>query len=98
MYVDDFKLAGPTAAIAEGWRKIARRIKISKPAIAGRYLGCQHHYTHNERGGSVEFEVTGCMKQVCTRYLEVTGLPRESLTPALTPFLPDSAITEEDEE
>ena len=42
VYVDDFKMAGPSAALAEGWSRIRKAIRTEDPLPAGKYLGCDH--------------------------------------------------------
>jgi hypothetical protein len=42
VYVDDFKMAGPKAAMAEGWRLIRRNIRMDNPTPLDKYLGCEH--------------------------------------------------------
>ena len=42
VYVDDFKLAGPAANMAEGWKLIRKGIITGEPEPIGRYLGCEH--------------------------------------------------------
>ena len=42
VYVDDFKLSGPTANLKKGWDLIGKHIKLEKPSPLGRYLGCLH--------------------------------------------------------
>ena len=42
VYVDYFKLAGPAANIAEGWKLIRNGIITGEPEPIGRYLGCEH--------------------------------------------------------
>ena len=42
VYVDDFKLAGPTQNMKEGWRRIRSVIKMDEPTPLGKYLGCGH--------------------------------------------------------
>jgi hypothetical protein len=37
IYVDDFKLAGPTAKLADGWCLIKVHVKIEDPTPAGKY-------------------------------------------------------------
>ena len=52
IYVDDFKLAGPTKHLDKGWQLIQepsancpKGIEIDPPTAVGRYLGCEHHVT-----------------------------------------------------
>jgi hypothetical protein len=42
VYVDDFKMSGPTSSLATGWSLISKHIKLEKPTPLGRYLGCHH--------------------------------------------------------
>ena len=40
VYVDDFKLAGPSDNMAKGWKLISEKIKMEPYQSVGRYLGC----------------------------------------------------------
>jgi len=42
VYVDDFKMSGPSCNIDEGWKLISSQIDMDSPEDAGRYLGCEH--------------------------------------------------------
>ena len=42
VYVDDFKLAGPRAHLAEGWNLITGSLDVEEPGGLGLYLGCKH--------------------------------------------------------
>ena len=42
VYVDDFKLAGPTANMDKAWASIKRAVNIGDPEPYDRYFGCQH--------------------------------------------------------
>ena len=42
VYVDDFKLAGPTNNLSEGWKFIRKGIQTGEPEPVNRYLGCEH--------------------------------------------------------
>ena len=42
VYVDDLKLAGPSANLAKGWNNIESAIEIDTPESLGRYFGCGH--------------------------------------------------------
>ena len=43
VYVDDFKLAGPSGNIPKGWALIRKGIQMDDPTDMGLYLGCEHH-------------------------------------------------------
>ena len=42
VYVDDFKMSGPSCNIDKGWKLISSQIDMDSPEDAGRYLGCEH--------------------------------------------------------
>ena len=42
IYVDDFKMAGPTERMAEAWKAIGNLITLSEPEPVDMYLGCKH--------------------------------------------------------
>ena len=47
VYVDDFKMSGPSKNIDEGWKLIASQIDMDTPEDGGRYLGCEHVFKQN---------------------------------------------------
>mgnify|MGYP003322396852 FL=1 len=51
IYVDDFKLAGPTNNLDAGWKLIASKVNIDPPAEANLFLGCLRHKSENVIGG-----------------------------------------------
>ena len=42
LYVDDFRLSGPTNSMKTAWETITRHVKISVPEKSGKFLGCDH--------------------------------------------------------
>ena len=42
VYVDDFKLAGPSENMDKAWASIKRAVNIGDPEPYDRYFGCQH--------------------------------------------------------
>ena len=42
VYVDDFKLAGPTENMNQGWKLISKHLDIEPPTAMDKYLGCGH--------------------------------------------------------
>ena len=40
--MDDFKLAGPSANLKQGWSLIRKGIRTEDPTSAGKFLGCAH--------------------------------------------------------
>ena len=47
VYVDDFKMAGPTKNMSEGWKRIGEAIEMDPAEPLGRYFGCEHHEENN---------------------------------------------------
>ena len=50
-YVDDFKMAGPSANFAKGWSLIRQKIKIDEPHAVTKCLGCEHLVRDTNVGG-----------------------------------------------
>ena len=42
VYVDDFKMVGPTKNLPKGWELIQKEIRLDQPVGLQRYLGCDH--------------------------------------------------------
>ena len=51
VYVDDFKMAGPSANFAKGWRMIRQKIKTDEPHAVTKCLGCEHLVRDTNVGG-----------------------------------------------
>ena len=44
VYVDDFKMSGPSESLSIGWDLIGRVITMEPPGNVRRYLGCEHEF------------------------------------------------------
>ena len=42
VYVEDFKLAGPTSNLPTGWEITRQKVRMESPTPLGKYLGCGH--------------------------------------------------------
>jgi hypothetical protein len=82
VYVDDFKLAGPTANLAQGWSLIRSKIKTEDPEPVSHYLGCTHKASAVQMpDGTVvkimEYDMQGFLESSVEAYssmhLEITG-------------------------
>ncbi len=82
VYVDDFKLAGPSANLAEGWNLIRSHIKTEDPEPVTHYLGCTHRASAVKMpDGTVvktmEYDMQGFSESSVEAYssmhLEITG-------------------------
>jgi hypothetical protein len=52
IYVDDFKLAGPSKALPKLWKEMRERITLSDPTKSGKFLGCDcKQFTHTFPAG-----------------------------------------------
>ena len=49
LYVDDFKMAGPTANMEKAWASIKAAVNIGDPEPYDRYFGCMHREFQNIR-------------------------------------------------
>ena len=58
VYVDDFKLAGPSGNLAKGWQLIKSKVTLGKdgPSKMGLCLGCHHERFYRTYNGK---KVTG---------------------------------------
>ena len=100
LYVDDFKMSGPTENLAEGWALIEKGIDIDPAEPTGFYLGCNHHTykrTHPVSGKEVtvvEYEMEDFLKSSVERYKELAKNP--AMTKVPTPFLEESGPVDQD--
>ena len=91
VYVDDFKLAGPKAAIKRGWELIRKGIKTDDPSPMGMYLGCRHDVSERilpdtgARVRCIEYNMEDFLRSCVERYKELTGV--SAMRHAATPFL-----------
>ena len=93
VYVDDFKLSGPSKNLKEGWELIRRSIRTDEPHSPGLFLGCKHNVfekTLPECGTKVRgmgYDMEDFLRSCVDRYRELTGVT--VLRKAVTPFLPE---------
>ena len=98
MYVDDFKMSGPSKNMAEGWKLIRRGLQMDDPEPIGLYLGCVHEPFEMDHpsGGEVRqvrYNMEEYLRSTVTKYVELvrktTGAePKLSKVP--TPFLQEN--------
>ena len=77
VYVDDFKAAGPVAAVEQTWKDL-KEIDMDPPTEADRFLGCNHRRVvrKDENGNKVvemHYDMCDFMQSCCDRYLELAG-------------------------
>jgi hypothetical protein len=94
IYVDDFKLAGPSNNMATGWSLLQKGLTIETPTPVGVYLGCGHEVgTIKTVGGVIAQTVTYNMEDFLAscveRYVELAGPLQSPLKYVATPFLAD---------
>ena len=76
--VGDFKLAGPTANLVEGWRLLRTHLSIEPAKPIGLYLGCHHDIqTVCHKDGTVvtvmQYNMEGFLQSCVGRYQELAG-------------------------
>ena len=72
VYVDDFKMSGPKASMAEGWKRISAGLDIDEPGPVDRCLGCHHHVASGTVNGKpvqvMQYRVEQFMEQCVVAY------------------------------
>jgi hypothetical protein len=97
VYVDDFKLSGPTANLPAAWRLIRKNIEMGDPAPQGRYLGCNHIATSDHTGSHITYDMKDFLVQCIEKYVSVC--PTEvKLKHVPSPGLDESTLTDDDYE
>ena len=93
VYVDDFKLSGPSENLAEGWSLLRQGITTDDPTGHGLYLGCLHSVSDRpspDGSGTVralEYNMQAFLESCVERYRTLTGATY--LRKVTTPFVGD---------
>jgi hypothetical protein len=80
VYVDDFKLAGPSANLKRGWDMIRALVKTDTPSALGLFLGCRHDTFTRTLPNSdivvrgIEYNMEDFLRSCVERYKELTGV------------------------
>ena len=92
VYVDDFKMSGPTKNLPEGWKLLRSGIDMDDPYPLDRCLGCIHHIRagmiNQKPVQIIEYDVCDFMQQCVQAYKNACGEPDMQLRKVDTPFLP----------
>ena len=96
VYVDAFKLAGPSASLKEGWDLISSQMDVGVPGGLGLYLGCKHEITKTTVDGNpvtvIEWNMEDYFSAIVKDYESLASdlLGKEVvLKTVATPFLED---------
>ena len=54
VYVDDFKMSGPTENLVKGWELTRKGLVLDPPEEIGLYLGCRHFIREGRLASSNE--------------------------------------------
>ncbi len=78
VYVDDFKLSGPTENLAKGWALLHKTLVIDKETGHGQYLGCGHEagtvkMPDGSMASSVSYTMESFWDSCVQRYVELAG-------------------------
>ena len=96
IYVDDFKISGPSENIEKGWELLRQGIKIGEPEKIDEkgttYLGCkQRRVISRDKGGKykavMEYDMKDFVQSCIDRYVEMAEVgtePRHYTTPMLS--------------
>ena len=92
VYVDDMKMSGPKANLAEAWTRLRKNLKMDDPEPSGRYLGCEHEIKKVSVDGKSYTTMTYNMEEFLdsclAKYTEVAG-GNVKFKHVPTPFLDD---------
>jgi len=91
IYVDDFKLAGPKANLAEGWELIRRKINMEDPAPVSHFLGCTHRVGQcvlptGVPARTMVYDMQSFLESCLSAYQRIIG-PKWPMKKVGTPFL-----------
>ena len=105
IYVDDFKMAGPSVHKERLWKEITGDpehpelggIYMGAPEPQARFLGCEHRLSRvTDPQGNViqrmEYDMQGFFEKCLDRWQELTGQDWHSLPTVATPFLDEDAL------
>ena len=93
VYVDDFKMAGPTGSLdSEGWKLIRQGLTMEEPEKLGVFLGCNHvreevKLADGRTATQMRYEMESFMRSCVELYKELA--PSSRLRTVDTPFLPE---------
>ena len=91
VYVDDFKIAGPKAAVEHTWKDIVDKscIGISDPEEITHFLGCKHHVQEKDGVRFIEYDMEGFLSSACDMYEQLAKEMGQDVkwTKAETPFV-----------
>ena len=96
VYVDDFKMSGPSNNFAKGWSMLRQKIKTDEPHAVTKCLGCEHLVCDTNVGGvsvkQMEYNMRPFFEQCVDSCLTLTKKYISTLKPAKTPFLDESKV------
>ena len=83
VYVDDFKMSGPSENLSKGWELIRTSIKTDEPSPPGKCLGCNHIIeevsVNGKKGRHMIYDMEQFMVQCVETYLTAANKTRDSL-------------------
>ena len=101
VYVDDFKMAGPTENLTKGWEIIRSSIKTDDPQPPGKCLGCNHVIKDVSINGKpcrqMIYDMESFLVQCIEKYLSMANKDKSTMKFAAMPFLDEDRLSEKDE-
>ena len=86
-------VSGPQEAHEGFWKELAKHLEFDEPTPVGRILGRKHEVNRNEEGTTVRCSLADFAKSSCEAY---EALPKQKLTKASTPYVPDGSLLDTD--
>ena len=91
VYVDDYKLAGPTQNLPKAWALIKKHIELGPIGTFGRFLGIRYHLQIQGRIRTLVYDMKDFMQSCLTKYEKVCNKP-PIYKKVVTPFLDERQI------
>jgi hypothetical protein len=100
IYVDDFKMSGPTEGLRKSWELIRARIKTDTPAdiSVSKYLGCEYKCFEIDGVRFLEYDMESSLLKCIEHYKNLAGEKGANLKKVNTPFIEEDVETAEEEE
>ena len=78
IYVDDLKMAGPTANLPKGWSMLRKELRLEEETPLGLYLGCRiskgEAVLHDRtKVNTVTYDMETYLEMTVKKYCDVTG-------------------------
>jgi hypothetical protein len=98
VFVDDFKIAGPAAAIRPAWEALSKHVEMSGPKPIEKFLGCFHRWGTDTIDGktvrTVQYDMCDFMQSCLKLYSDLIEEIKPGSSKAIQPAeLPTDTVS-----